>query len=523
MWGVDLYPTPVEVIEKMLSTVNVSGKVVLEPSAGTGNLVDYCKDAGAKDVLFCEIDGRLAKLLSYKARYLDSDFLNVTAEQVSHVDVIVMNPPFSSQEKHMLHAWDIAPAGCTIISLCSYAMLDNRYSRNRNQIEEIVKQFGNSENFGRCFDSAERKTDIEIGCVWLYKPGTGENEFDGYFDLYDYEQDEINGSGIVRYDFVQDIVSRYVEAVSLFDDVDAASKRINQAIDGVTSNFNISFGARSYGRDNNYKDIDRQSFKKELQKAAWRRLFGMMKMEKYVTTGVMADINKFVEQQTHVPFTVKNVYLMIQMIAGTHSGRMDKVLCEAFDKICSFSYENSTAGEGWRTNTDFLINKKFILPHVCEYDTRWPTTTVNISYSRGADKLNDIVKALCNLTGKNYDEEIDLSAWIQYKYHFRNVETKQLVDGYDNRFREYELNRALDRLAELNRNCNKYEIVELNNEWGEWIEWSFFRVKGFKKGTMHFEFQDENLWRKFNQRVAEIRGWKNMVPHSKKGRTKKGK
>ena len=80
----------------------------------------------------------------------------------------------------------------------------------------------------------------------------------------------------------------------------------------------------------------------------------MMKMDKYVTNGVMADINKFVEQQTHVPFTVKNVYLMIQMIAGTHSGRMDKVLCEAFDKICSFSYENSTAGEGWRTNTDFF-------------------------------------------------------------------------------------------------------------------------------------------------------------------------
>lgn len=214
---------------------------------------------------------------------------------------------------------------------------------------------------------------------------------------------------------------------------------------------------------------------------------------------------------------------MIQMIAGTHSDRMDKVLCEAFDKICSFSYENSTAGEGWRTNTDFLINKKFILPYVCEYDTRWPTTSVKLSYNRGAGKLNDIVKALCYLTGKNYDEEIDLSAWIGYKYHFRNIENEKIVDGYDNRFSERDHNRALDRLSQLNRSGIKYELIELNNEWGEWIDWSFFRVKGFKKGTMHFEFLDEDLWAKFNQRVAEIRGWKNMVTHSKKGRKGKGK
>lgn len=479
MWGVDLYPTPVEVIEKMLSTVNVSGKVVLEPSAGTGNIVDYCKEAGAKDILFCEIDGRLAKLLSYKARYLDSDFLDVTAEQISHVDIIVMNPPFSAQEKHMLHAWDIAPAGCTIISLCSYAMLDNRYSRNRNQIEEIVKQFGNSESFGRCFDSAERKTDIEIGCVWLYKPGTGENEFDGYFDLYDYEQDEINGSGIVRYDFVQDIVSRFVEAVSLFDGVDLANKRMNAVIEGVSANFNISFGARSYGRDNNYNDIDRQTFKKELQKAAWRRLFGMMKMEKYVTTGVMADINKFVEQQTHVPFTVRNVYLMLDMIIGTHDQRMDKVICEAFDKICSFSYENSTAGEGWRTNTDFLINKRFIFPRMTRIG--W-SGELNLSY--GTDRvMDDIYKALCQLTGTNYDDIRPFYWWVH---------------DYNN---------------------NKNGSLKL--QFGQWYECGFFRFKGFKKGTMHFEFVDENLWRKFNQRVAEIRGWKNMVPHSKKGREKK--
>ena len=67
-------------------------------------------------------------------------------------------------------------------------------------------------------------------------------------------------------------------------------------------------------------------------------------MHKYVTQGVKEDINKFVEQQTHVPFTMKNIYKMLEVIVGTHGSRMNKVLVEAFEKICSFSYENSTAG-----------------------------------------------------------------------------------------------------------------------------------------------------------------------------------
>lgn len=477
MFGIDFFPSPRPVIEHMLAAVPVTGKTVLEPSAGSGNIVDYLNEAGVKKVLACEIDSRLRKILSGKCDIIGHDFLEITALDVSHIDIIVMNPPFSKQEQHIMHAWEIAPAGCQIISLCNNTMLENRYSRQRTDIGKLIDSYGRSDNFGDCFTQAERKTGVDIGCLWLHKPGTAENEFDGYFDLYDYEQDAVNQSGIVRYDFVQDIVSRYVEAVSLFDEVDAANKRINTTIKGVVEGFRISFGARMTGRENEYKEIDRQTFKKELQKAAWRRLFSMMNMDKYVTTGVMADVNKFIEQQEHVPFTVRNVYLMVQMIVGTHSQRMDRVLVEAFEKICDLSYENSTAGEGWRTNTDFLINKRFILPYMTEHDNRWPSDHLSLNY-RSDEKLTDIVKALCYLTATTYSSK------------------------YEDTLRGY---------------CRDNKIL-----WGEWFEWTFFRLKGFKKGTMHAEFKDEDLWRKFNQRVAEIKGWDNMITHSKKGRAKKG-
>lgn len=35
----------------------------------------------------------------------------------------------------------------------------------------------------------------------------------------------------------------------------------------------------------------------------------------------------------------------------------------------------------------------------------------------------------------------------------------------------------------------------------------FFKIRGFKKGTMHFEFLDEEVWARFNMEVARIRGW----------------
>lgn len=470
MFNKDFYPTPSSVIEKMLLGVELDGKVILEPSAGKGNIVSFLKIHGAKEVLTCEVNDDLAKIVSNMSRLIASDFLSVTAEEISHIDAIIMNPPFSQQEEHIEHAFEIAPPGCQIISLFNYSLISNAYTKTRTQLKKIIEDNGRYERFGSVFDTAERRTGVDVGCFWLIKPGEDEEEFDGYFDLHDYEQNTINESGIVGYNFVRDIVSRYVEAVKMFDEVEQVNDRINNVVKGVVNNFHINFGATSTtGRI--MSKIDRATFKKELQKSAWRKLFDLFEMRKYVTTGVMQQINKFVEQQEHVPFTVRNVYLMIEMIVGTHGQRMDSVIVEAFERICSFSHTNSTAKEGWKTNTDFTINKKFILPHATDYDSRWPTSYVRIDY-RAAERVDDVIKALCHMTGKQYSNKYDFSL----RGHFDENKTS----------------------------------------WGELTEWHFFKVRGYKKGTMHFEFIDEDLWMKFNQKVAEIKGWDNALVHTKR-------
>lgn len=459
----DFYPTPEEVINTMMMGENIIGKTVLEPSAGNGNIVRWLKENGAGEVIACEKDRHLQKLLASECQLLAEDFLSVTAEQVSHIDYIVMNPPFSEGIRHIRHAFEIAPAGCTIVALCNSTNLEKTWNSDYVTFQELVKLYGNSEYLGTAFGTAERKTDAGISVVKLYKEGEADEEFADY--LFSNEDDMLEANeteGLVQYNVVRDMVNRYIYAVKLFDETMAASKKINEVarFDDETGGFlPIEFVIVDHNRK--VVQVSRQQYKKQLQRYYWRIIFRKLNMEKYATNGLREQLNRFIEKQVEVPFTMHNIYQVLNMVIQTTGQRMDKALLEAFDLICSLSAENSTAGEKWKTNANYMVNRKFIVPYMTSYDARWPLNYVTLSYSSNETKVIDVVKALCYITGTNYDSI-----------------------------------RPLNGL-----------IYESKIPYGQWFEWGFFRVKAFKKGTMHFEFLDEAVWAKFNQAIAKQRGW----------------
>ena len=136
----DFYPTPENVINRMMMGEDYINKTILEPSAGSGNIVRWLQRNGAREVLACETDTNLQQILQRTGcRMIGADFLTVTREQVSHVDMIVMNPPFSQGVRHICHAYEIAPAGCCIIALCNTSNLESTYSRSYREFQELVK------------------------------------------------------------------------------------------------------------------------------------------------------------------------------------------------------------------------------------------------------------------------------------------------------------------------------------------------------------------------------------------------
>ncbi len=461
----DFYPTPTDVINTMMIGEDILGKTILEPSAGSGNIVSWLKDNGAGEIIACEKDKILQKLLAGKCELIADDFLSVTSERVSHVDYIVMNPPFSDGVKHIKHAFNIAPAGCIIIALCNSSNLENRYSSGRQELSELVELYGSSEYLGNVFDTAERKTNVGVSLIKLYKDGEAEDEFVGY--IFSDEEDSLDRNeteGLVQYNVIRDMVNRYTSAVKLFDETMNAANKINEVAKfSDEKNGYIPIRFTTVDTRGSAVNITRQQYKKQLQRYYWRIIFNKLNMEKYATNGLREQINKFIEKQVNVPFTMHNIYQVINMVVQTTGQRMDKALLEAFDLICSFSAENSTAGEKWKTNANYMVNRKFIVPYMTDYDARYSTLNerMRMIYSGNATRIEDVIKALCYVTGTNYDEITNLRDFV-----YRN-----------------------------------------DLSYGTWYEWGFFRIKGFKKGTMHFEFLDKDVWIRFNQQVAKQREW----------------
>lgn len=498
MFSQDFFPTPDNVIDLMLEGYDVTGKTVLEPSAGKGNIIDYLRSCGAGNVIACEKNKDLKKILTGKCSFLAEDFLTVTADQVSHVDLIIMNPPFSTGEKHIIHAWNIAPAGCHIIALGNFEWFNNDYSRDRKTLLTLSEHYGNVENIGDVFSTAERKTNVEIALLKIQKPGDGtdyDSEFDGFF--LDGAEDEPQENGIMSYNVVRDLVNRYVAAVKLYDEQLAIGAKMNNLLIGFYGS-EVTFTCNDNGMP-----LLRATFKKNLQKEGWKFIFEKLNMEHYSTRGVRQDINKFIERQVNIPFTMKNIYRLLEIVVGTAGQRMDKALVEVFDKITQHHNDNRYHVEGWKTNEHYLVGKKFILPNMCWQDPRYykGESKIQMTYhDTYVELMEDMVKALCYITGDKYQRFGTLRNWVVYP-------VKLITADEVHYYRDMEEWNFKNKKKELYEAGIKHEIFRSDNIYGQWFDWGYFRCKAFKKGSMHFEFLDEELWGKFNQRISKIKGF----------------
>jgi hypothetical protein len=521
----------------MMAGVDIQDIIVLEPSAGSGAIIDFLKESGVKEVICCENNPDLLLIAAKKGRLIAEDFLSITSDMVSHIDLVVANPPFSDDESHILHMWEIAPGGCEIITLCNYNTYEIAHTRERRVLKSVIDKNGSIQNLGSVFGDAERTTDAEIGLVRLNKPKSqGEDEFQGYFDLN--EEFEHQENGLMGFNEIRSIVNRYVGAVKMFNEVMEANKRINGLIEPIKHDLGLEFGAHMR---NHYGVVDRDAFKKELQKAAWRTVFGKMNMRRYTTKSVMNQLNKFIEKQQNGPFTMKNIFKMIEVIVGTHGDRMKRVLVEIFDWLTDHHYDNRRAVPGWKTNSMYFVDKKFIAPY-CGIGKDYGGHP-EIRWSSSGEKIDELVKALCFLTGYNYNNFTELHEFFRPKkmpndkaeaaikelaevfgiseraaglIHMHSRYAAEISnDKYYRRFWDLTTPPSRDELdrykafyerRRFSEDCwgEKYE----SKEWGQWLDWGFFQIKVFKKGTLHAKFKDEKVWEMFNRACAEAKGWR---------------
>lgn len=121
-----LFPTPPELAARMVEAADIqSGQCVLEPSAGTGNLVRAVLDRVDTEVLAYEINSGLCSQLgrtfpSYKLQVRCNDFLEVK-DFMGCYPRILMNPPFENgaDVKHIQHAVKFLAPGGRLVAICA--------------------------------------------------------------------------------------------------------------------------------------------------------------------------------------------------------------------------------------------------------------------------------------------------------------------------------------------------------------------------------------------------------------------
>lgn len=466
MFHKEFFPTPDTAIELM--NLDVAGKTILDPSAGSGNLLDYALRYGAKKTIAIELTDELRQIVASKHELIGKDFFDTKEEDISHIDMIVMNPPFSNADKHILKAWEVAPGGCEIVAICNAQTIENDYTRTRKQLLSTINSYGNSQNIGQLFTEADRKTNVEISLIKLFKPKRGNDfNFEGFF----IEEDEvqIEQEGIQRYDEVKAIVNRYVGAIKNFDKMFSELEILNNSMKEI----GVSVLELEFSR--NERIMDRDSFSKMLQKRSWEYIFNKMNLSKFVTSGVMKDINKFVEQQTKYPFTMKNIYKMFDVIIGTREHTFNRALEEAIDKITMHTHENRYNVEGWKTNSGYMLNEKFICENVAGFNFNSDLKVKYDSYS--SNRIDDLIKVICQITGKDY------------------LKLKE----------EHFTDQGINKIKFSSGNI--YNFFDYVLQPNKWYDYAFFEVKFFKKGTAHFKFKNKNDWYLLNQAYGKLKGF----------------
>jgi len=124
-----LFATPQGLANLLVSNGDLDSRIrVLEPSAGTGNILREIKRRIAIDelsdveVTAVEIDFNLAHRMALDGlQVFRGDFLTFTPEQLGKFDRILMNPPFKDgiDIKHIQHARTFLKEGGKLIAICA--------------------------------------------------------------------------------------------------------------------------------------------------------------------------------------------------------------------------------------------------------------------------------------------------------------------------------------------------------------------------------------------------------------------
>ena len=489
----DLYPTPKNIIDKMLCDLDFTMiKSILEPSAGTGNIVEVLKKKEeistryykkvSFDIDCIEVDQNLQHILKGKNfRVVYNDFL--TYNTMKEYDAIIMNPPFSNGCKHLLKALEMQQRnGGAVVCLLNAETLKNPCTNERLDLQRKLTEYNAKVEFIQdAFLDAERKTAVEIALVKVQLPEVQRESFilNGLRKAQEQrEVKETESTELIDSDFFKAIVNQYqleIEAgirlikeyyamqpfiLSEFGKDEKTGETIQKG--GCILSLDIASNCNKYSNK-----LSVNEYIKKVRKKYWKALFENPKFIGQLTNNLQQDFYNKVDEMKDYDFSLYNIYqLKIEMQKKVVKGIEDTIM-ELFDEFSDkYHYYDETSKNihyynGWKTNKAWIINKKVIIPLNGYYDLSYSWGRFRPTGYKVIRKLQDIEKCFNYLDG-GLTEAVDLEESLKFAEEYG--ETKD-------------------------------------------IQLKYFTVTFYKKGTCHITFNNEELLKKFNIFGSQHKGW----------------
>lgn len=498
----EFYPTPDDVIGKMLSPYRdkLTRLQILEPNAGDGAILDYIQrikgynyqKQDTSHLYAIEINQDLVYILQGKGyKLIADDFLNY--EATHNFDLIVMNPPFSNGDEHLLHAWNIMKNG-DIVCLLNAETIDNPYTQRRKLLKTIIEQNGTVEYLGDVFKNSRRKTNVNVALVRLHKKtidDTWHIDFDSKEDVSpDFSEALSQSSQIAVNDKIGTYLYAWEKGKQAVIDFIKARKRMDFYICNFMSAKDVSDIVNEQickmkGAENDMTTAY-NVFLDTAKAKIWKEIISKLEVDKYMTASLRENFSKFCEAQGAYELTRENIWKLVQFICMNSQEIMKKAVVDVYDTFCKYHKDNAVHIEGWKTNSQFKVNRKVILPNFVSAGYE-PQRFGYDRYFRTAfstyNTYEDIDKVMCYLSGIPYEELDTLKECVQKDW------TKDKRRGYAKEdYKRLSLKKAIEYVEVGDTDLNESE---------------FFKFRCFKKGTLHIIFKDEKLWERFNLMVNE--------------------
>ncbi len=470
----NFYPTPASLISRMLAKIKKTPTKILEPSAGTGNIIDRINKSyynNRFDISAIEIDEDLQATLKGKGiKVIDSDFLTFGAPD--KFDLIIANPPFDRGADHLLKAIDIMFRG-EIIFLLNAETIKNPHSLKRKELIRKLDGLGATIDYHQGeFVRAERKTSVEVALIYININNTIEEKlFNGITDGGGKEAPEHKE----QYDLttgkdIPELVAEYNKIITVGTESIINFFKNYRTI-GKYLSLNDAGGKDAPYRSSSDLTSQMQDTLNQLLVTVrtdyWRRTLELKEVRRRLTEKKNKEFEETLKQRCNMDFTENNIRQFVLNLIEGHTKTLTEATLDIFDLFTRRHCFEETIHEknvhyfnGWKTNKSFKIGKKVIIP-------------ITGGYGEGAFRSYGAWK-------------LDYSA----KEKLRDIDiVMNYFDGYDDYL---SISDALE--DSFARGDNK-------------VSSSYFDIIAHKKGTIHLTFRDMGILRRFNVAACLGKGW----------------